>query len=80
VKPAPFLNAIFFGSDQFFSGHTGLPFLAALTFWHMPFWRYFYLGSTVFFGMAAALGPRLLRCRGAQKARPRSSVREGGRS
>jgi hypothetical protein len=41
VKPAPFLNAIFFGGDQFFSGHTGLPFLAALTFWHMPFWRYF---------------------------------------
>jgi hypothetical protein len=56
VKPAPFLNAIFFGSDQFFSGHTGLPFLAALTFWHMPFWRYFYLASTVFFGAIVLLG------------------------
>lgn len=56
VKPAPFLNAIFFGSDQFFSGHTGLPLLAALTFWHMPFWRYFYLASTLFFGAIVLLG------------------------
>lgn len=56
VKPAPFLNAIFFGSDQFFSGHTGLPFLAALVFWHIPLWRYFYLGSTVFFGAIVLLG------------------------
>jgi len=28
-KPAPFFNSIFYGSDLFFSGHTGLPFLAA---------------------------------------------------
>jgi hypothetical protein len=55
-KPAPFLNAIFFGSDQFFSGHTGTPFLIALCFWHMPPWRYFYLGVTVFFGAVVLLG------------------------
>jgi hypothetical protein len=55
-KPAPFLNAIFFGSDQFFSGHTGMPFLIALCFWHMPQWRAFYLGVTVFFGSVVLLG------------------------
>jgi hypothetical protein len=55
-KAAPFLNDIFFGSDLFFSGHTGLPFLAALTFWHIRTLRYFYLGSTVFFGAIVLLG------------------------
>src|SRR5262249_49000009 len=34
-KAAPFLNSMFYGSDQFFSGHTGMPFLAALCFWHL---------------------------------------------
>src|SRR5437868_2767096 len=42
-QPAPFLNSIFFGSDLFFSGHTGLPFLAALAFWHLWQWRMLYL-------------------------------------
>jgi hypothetical protein len=55
-KPAPFLNSMFYGSDQFFSGHTGMPFLAALCFWHMPQWRYFYLAATVFFGAVVLLG------------------------
>jgi hypothetical protein len=55
-KPAPFLNDIFYGSDQFFSGHTGLPFLAALAFWHIQPWRLFYLGSTLFFGTIVLLG------------------------
>ena len=31
-QPAPFFNSILYGSDLFFSGHTGLPFLAALAF------------------------------------------------
>jgi hypothetical protein len=55
-KPAPFFNSMFYGSDQFFSGHTGLPFLAALCFWHMPQWRYFYLAATMFFGTIVLLG------------------------
>jgi hypothetical protein len=55
-KPAPFLNSIFFGSDLFFSGHTGLPFLAALTFWHIAQWRALYLALTVFFGTVVLLG------------------------
>jgi hypothetical protein len=55
-KSAPFLNSIFFGSDLFFSGHTGLPFLAALAFWNIPALRFFYLASTLFFGAIVLLG------------------------
>ena len=55
-QPAPFFNSIFYGSDLFFSGHTGLPFLAALTFWHIPQWRAFYLALTGFFGSIVLLG------------------------
>ena len=55
-KAAPFFNSIFYGSDLFFSGHTGMPFLAALAFWHMPQWRIFYLALTAFFGSVVLLG------------------------
>jgi hypothetical protein len=55
-KPAPFLNSIFYGSDLFFSGHTGMPFLAALAFWHILQWRIFYLALTAFFGTVVLLG------------------------
>src|SRR5882672_2784215 len=55
-QPAPFFNSIFYGSDLFFSGHTGLPFLAALAFWHIPQWRMFYLALTGFFGLIVLLG------------------------
>jgi len=55
-KAAPFFNSIFYGSDLFFSGHTGLPFLAALAFWHIPQWRAFYLAMTGFFGSVVLLG------------------------
>jgi len=55
-KPAPFLNSIFYGSDLFFSGHTGLPFLAALAFWHIPALRLFFLATTAFFGATVLLG------------------------
>jgi hypothetical protein len=55
-KPAPFFNSIFYGSDLFFSGHTGLPFLAALAFWHIVPWRIFYLALTAFFGSVVLLG------------------------
>ena len=55
-KAVPFLNSIFYGSDLFFSGHTGMPFLAALAFWHMPLWRIFYLALTAFFGTVVLLG------------------------
>jgi hypothetical protein len=55
-KPAPFFNSIFYGGDLFFSGHTGLPFLAALAFWHIPQWRNFYLALTAFFATVVLLG------------------------
>ena len=55
-QPAPFFNSIFYGGDLFFSGHTGLPFLAALAFWHIPQWRTFYLALTGFFGTIVLLG------------------------
>ena len=55
-KAAPFFNSISCGSDLFFSGHTGLPFLAALAFWHIPQWRIFYLALTGFFGSVVLLG------------------------
>jgi PAP2 superfamily protein len=55
-KPAPFLNSIFYGSDLFFSGHTGMPFLAALAFWHIIEWRILYLALTAFFGAVVLLG------------------------
>lgn len=55
-QPAPFFNSIFYGGDLFFSGHTGLPLLAALAFWHIPRWRMFYLALTAFFGAIVLLG------------------------
>src|SRR5262245_58878850 len=55
-KPAPFFNSIFFGGDLFFSGHTGLPFLAALAFWHIWQWRMLYLALTAFFGAIVPIG------------------------
>ena len=55
-EPAPFFNSIFFGGDLFFSGHTGLPFLAALAFWHIWQWRMLYLALTAFFGAIVLLG------------------------
>ncbi len=43
-------NVFMTGNDLFFSGHTGLPFLIALVFWHDPWVRWFCLASSVFFG------------------------------
>lgn len=39
----------FFGSDQFFSGHTGMTFLGALAYWHVPWIRNIFLACSVFF-------------------------------
>jgi len=46
----------FGGNDLFFSGHTGVPFLMALMFWHIPRLRYFFLAASVFFGVVVLLG------------------------
>lgn len=46
----------FFGADFFFSGHTGMPFLAALSFWRDRALRYFYLGLSLCFAAIVLLG------------------------
>ncbi len=55
-KPGAVLQFDFLRQRPFFSGHTGLPFLAALAFWHIPQWRAFYLALTAFFGAVVLLG------------------------
>lgn len=44
-----------FQGNFFFSGHTALPFLAALLFWDNVPWRYIFLMATVFFGATMLL-------------------------
>ena len=44
------------GSDLFFSGHTGLPFLMALLFWEDKVLRWLFLCASVVFGAAVLLG------------------------
>jgi hypothetical protein len=54
--PSPFLNDMFFGGDLFFSAHTGMPFLGALVFWHIPRLRSLFLGASLFFAAIVLLG------------------------
>ena len=44
------------GSDLFFSGHTGAPFLMALVFWKYRRMRIFCILASVFFGCIVLLG------------------------
>ncbi len=39
-------------NDFFFSGHTGLPFLAGLVFWHEKPWRYLFFFASLLLGAA----------------------------
>jgi len=50
------INRAFFGADHFFSGHTGMPFLGALAFWHIPWIRNIFLSGSVFFAVVVLLG------------------------
>jgi hypothetical protein len=45
-----------FGSDLFFSAHTGAPFLFALIFWHKKELRYIFLAWSVFMATVVLLG------------------------
>ncbi len=49
-------RGIFTGSGLFFSGHTGMPFLFALMFWHQKTLRYIFLATSAFFGVVVLLG------------------------
>ncbi len=48
--------SFFTGNGYFFSGHTGLPFLMALTFWEAKYLRFAFLGFTVILATAVLLG------------------------
>ena len=52
----PSINRIFFGADQFFSAHTGMPFLGVLAFWKKQWVRYTFLAGSAFFGVIVLLG------------------------
>ena len=48
-------STIFTGNDLFFSGHTGLPFLLALMFWHNKKLRFLFLGFSLMFAIVVLL-------------------------
>lgn len=56
VEAVPTQSFFTQGGDLFFSGHTALPFLAALIYWEVKKLRYFFLSATVLFGIEVILG------------------------
>ena len=56
IDTSDIIRKISSGDDLFFSGHTGLPFLFALTFWNDKLLRYFFLLSTAIGGVSVLLG------------------------
>lgn len=44
------------GTDMFFSGHTGYPFLLSLLFWDMKWWRYFFFGFSAIMAITVLVG------------------------
>ncbi len=46
----------FFGADQFFSGHTGMTFLAALAYWQVPWIRNTFMACVGYFVVIVILG------------------------
>jgi hypothetical protein len=46
----------FFGADLFFSGHTGMPFLGVLAFWHVRWIRYLLMAVSAYFATVVLLG------------------------
>jgi len=56
LDPDDLLNFFNIGGDYFFSGHTGLPFLAALIFWDEKWIRYTFLIASIVFGASVILG------------------------
>ena len=56
LEPDSYLIRLNAGSDYFFSGHTGEPFLMALIFWDNKFMRYVSLAASLVFGAAVLLG------------------------
>ncbi len=55
IEQTGLLGKFTFGGDLFFSGHTGLPFLMALTFWENRELRIIFIGSSLLFGAVVLL-------------------------
>ena len=49
-------SSMLLGNDFFFSGHAGMPYLAALIFWHEPVIRYISLAVSLIFAVCVLLG------------------------
>jgi hypothetical protein len=56
LDPNGVMSDLTFAGDLFFSGHTGFPFLLALTFWENKTLRCVFLVSSVVFGLAVLFG------------------------
>ncbi|MCL4403754.1 sphingomyelin synthase family protein [Patescibacteria group bacterium] len=56
IDAAGFMSIFTTGKDQFFSGHTGLPFMVAMIYWRDKFMRKFALISSFFFAVVVLLG------------------------
>jgi len=56
IDETSFFSPLNIGSDFFFSGHTGLPFLIALIFWENKLMRNFSIGASILFGISVLLG------------------------
>lgn len=56
VDNVSLFNKLTFGGDLFFSGHTGLPFLLALTFWQEKYLRYIFIISSIIFAAVVLMG------------------------
>jgi hypothetical protein len=56
LNPNDWLSNLAGGNDMFFSGHTGMPFLLALTFWDHKFVRAVMLAASAILGSAMLLG------------------------
>jgi hypothetical protein len=56
INQEAFFSPLNLGSDFFFSGHTGLPYLMALVFWEYKFIRNVCLAASVVFGVSVLLG------------------------
>jgi len=56
IDPTDYIQRLSHGDDLFFSGHAGLPFLMAITFWHNKYLRGLFLICTLIGGTAVILG------------------------
>jgi hypothetical protein len=56
IDQTSFFSPLNIGSDFFFSGHTGLPYLMALIYWDNKILRYISLGASILFGVSVLLG------------------------